>query len=132
MEDIKINVKFKLSAAWAAMMFLYVYADILSLFRPGQLDEMLQGKMGPFEASQGTLVGASLVVIIPALMIFFSLVLKPTVNRWTNIVLGVLYIAVNIGNIVGETWAYYLLFGALELVLTLLIIRLAWKWPASE
>jgi len=37
MEDVKINVKFKLSALWAAVMFLYVYADIKALFRPGIL-----------------------------------------------------------------------------------------------
>ncbi len=35
LEDAKINVKMKLSALWGAMMLLYIYADILSLFRPG-------------------------------------------------------------------------------------------------
>jgi hypothetical protein len=128
-EDAKISVKLKLAALWVAMMFLYIYADVLSLFRPGQLDEIMQGLMGPFRVSQSSLLAASVVVIIPAIMVFLSLILKPTVNRWTNIILGVLFTLVNISNLVGETWVYYLLFGALEIVLTLLIIFHAWQWP---
>jgi hypothetical protein len=129
-EDVKIGVKFKLSALWAAMMFLYVYADVLSLFRPGQLDEITQGQMGPVQVSQASLVTASLIVIIPAIMIFLSLTLKPQVNRWANIVLGALFTLVNISNLVGETWVYYLMFGISEIVLTLVIIWYAWRWPA--
>ena len=132
LEDVKMNVKLKLSALWATMMFLYIYADVLSLFEPGQLDEMTQGRMGPFQVSQGSLLAASIVVIIPALMVFLSLTLKPSVNRWTNITLGVLFTFVNISNLIGETWVYYLLFGALEIVLTLLIVRYAWTWPQPE
>ncbi len=128
-EDGKINVKLKLSALWAAIMFLYVYADVLSLFRPGQLAEMTQGMMGPLQVSQVSLLTASAIVIVPTLMIVLSLILKQPLNRWANITLGVLFTLVNISNLIGETWVYYLVFGTLEIVLTLLIIVYAWKWP---
>ncbi len=36
MEDVRIPVKMKLSALWAALMLLYIYADHFSLFRPGR------------------------------------------------------------------------------------------------
>jgi Family of unknown function (DUF6326) len=132
MEDIKVNVKMKLAALWIAMMLLYVYADILSLFRPGQVEEMLEGLMGPFPVTQGSLLTASILMIIPAVMVFLSLALKPAVNCWANIILGVLYTLVNISNLIGETWAYYILFGIVEIVIALLIVRYAWKWPNSE
>lgn len=128
MEDMKVNVKIKLSALWIAMMLLYIYADILSLFSPGQVEEMLAGKMGPFPVTQGSLLTASILMMIPAAMVFLSLTLKPAVNRWANIILGVLYTLVNISNLIGETWAYYILFGIVEIVITLLIVRSAWKW----
>ena len=128
MEDMKINVKMKLSALWVAMMLLYIYADILSLFRPGQIEEMIEGLMGPFPVTQGSLLTASILMIIPAVMVFLSLTLKPKVNRWANITLGVLYTLVNISNLIGETWAYYIFFGIIEIVLTLLIVWYAWKW----
>ena len=131
-EDVKISVKMKLSALWTSLMFLYVYADIISLLRPGQIEEMVSGQMGPFPVTQGSLVTASILMMIPAVMVFLSLALKPRVGRWANIILGVLYTAVNIGNLVGVTWAYYLLFGIVEMALTLLIVGYAWKWRNPE
>ncbi len=132
MEDMKINVKMKLAALWVAMMLLYIYADILSLFRPGQIEEMMKGLMGPFPVTQASLIVASILMIIPAVMVFLSLTLKPKVNRWANIIFGVLYTFVNISNLVGETWAYYIVFGIVEIMLTLLIVWHASKWSKQK
>jgi len=131
-EDVKISVKIKLSALWVAMMLLYIYADILSLFRPGQVEEMIAGLMGPFPVTQASLLTASILMIIPAVMVFLSLILKPKVNRRVNISLGLLYTLVNISNLIGETWVYYIVFGVVEIVLTLLMVWYAWKWTNSE
>ena len=127
--DVQINVKLKLAALWGALMFLYVYADILSLFRPGHIEEILAGKMGPFPVTQVGLLTAALLMAIPSVMVFLSLALTPKVNRWTNISFGLLYTLVNLSNLIGETWAYYLAIGIVEIVLTLLIIGYAWQWP---
>ena len=134
MEDVKINVKLKLSALWAALMLLYIYADHFSLFRTGQIEEMISGRIGPFPVTQGSLLAFSILMMIPAVMVFLSLALKPTVNRWANIILGVLYTFVNISNLIGETWVYYIVFGVVEIVLTFLIVLYAWKWrtPRAE
>ena len=113
-------------------MFLYIYADFFSLYKPGQIEEVMAGRMGPLPVTQGSLLTAAVLMLIPALMVFLSLALKPVVGRWANIILGVLYTAVNIGNLVGETWAFYLLFGVVEMALTLLIVGYAWKWRHAE
>jgi hypothetical protein len=130
--DVRVNVKIKLSALWVVLMLLYIYADHFSLFRPGQIEEMLAGRMGPFPVTQGSLLAASILMLIPALMVFLSLALQRKVDRWVNIILGVLYTVVNIGNLVGETWAFYLLFGFVEMAPTLLIVRHAWRWHNPE
>jgi hypothetical protein len=132
MEDLKVNNKIKLSGLWVSLMLLYIYADILSLFRPGQVQEMLEGRMGPFPATQGSLLTASILMIIPALMVFLSLALNSKADRNVNILFGALYTLVNISNLIGETWVYYLVFGAVEIVITLLIIWHAWKWPNKQ
>ena len=92
----------------------------------------MAGRMGPFPVTQSSLFTASILMLIPAVMVFLSLALKPRVDRWVSIILGVLYTAVNIGNLVGETWVFYILFGILEVALTLLIVGYAWKWRNSE
>jgi hypothetical protein len=131
-EDVRIPVKMKISALWVVLMFLYIYADIISLYKPGQVEEMVSGRMGPFPATQGSLLAASILMLIPAVMVFLSLALKPRVDRWANIVLGVLYTAVNIGNLAGANWAYYIFFGIAEMAITLLIVGYAWKWRNPE
>ena len=133
MEDVKINVKMKLSALWAALMLIYIYADILSNFKPGAIEKMMDGFMGPFPVTQGALLSASILMTIPAVMVFLSITLKPKVNRWANIILGVLYTFVNIGNLIGETsWFFYMSFVVVEITFTLLIIWFAWKWTNPE
>ena len=127
MGDARIGVRAKLAALWATLMFLFVYADYLSLYRPGEIDKIRGGMMGPFEVTQAMLLVASVVVIVPAVMIFLSLVLPASINRWTNIAVGVVFTLINIANVLGETWVYYWLFGILEVVITLLILWYAWK-----
>ena len=34
-EAVRTPVKMMLSALWVTLMFLYIYADILSMYRPG-------------------------------------------------------------------------------------------------
>jgi hypothetical protein len=127
-EGDEVSVKIRLAGAWAALIALYIYADFLSLYRPGQLGEVARGVMGPFDVSQATLLVASLIVIIPALMIVLSLLLPTGVNRSVNLVLAVLYTLINVSNLIGETWAYYFLFGVAEVALTVLIFFMAWRW----
>jgi cbb3-type cytochrome oxidase subunit 3 len=35
-----LSVRLQLAAVWTALMFLFVYADLLSFFRPGELAEI--------------------------------------------------------------------------------------------
>jgi hypothetical protein len=129
LEDVKVPVRLKLSALWAALMFCYVYGDYFGLYRPGQLQGMLQGDgpIGP--TSQGTLVAVSILMAIPSLMVFLPIVLPPTFNRWTNIVLALLY-AVIVGLTMPGSWAFYLFFSVVEIGLSLLIVWYAWSWPS--
>jgi hypothetical protein len=83
----------------------------------------------PFGAiSQGVLLGMAAVMVIPSLMPFLSLVLPVAVNRWMNIVFGAVYSVIMMVVIRGG-WHYYILFGLIEITLTLLIVWYAWTWP---
>jgi hypothetical protein len=126
-----VSTNIKLAGAWATLSALFIYADFLSLYRPGQIEEVARGVMGPVDVSQATLLFASLIVIIPALMIILSLLLPKRVNRSVNLLLAGLYTLVNISNLIGEGWAYYFLFGGLEIAVTVLILFMAWRWPSD-
>ena len=131
LEDIKINVKLKISALWIAVMFLYAYVDIFSLFKPGVIEGLMTGQIFVFQVSQSFLFFTTLYIVIPSLMVFLSLVLKPKVNRWVNITVSIFYLITMIGASVGETWAFYIFGTIVESLLLFLIIWYAWNWPKS-
>jgi len=132
-DDPKVNVKIKISALWASVMFCYVYGDYFELYVPGKLTAMLAGKIGPLgPATQGVLVGVSAMMAVPSIMVFLSLVLRPRVNRWVNIVMGALYTAIILITISGGAWMFYLFLGVVEAALTALIAWYAWNWPRRE
>ena len=129
LDDTKVHVKLKLSALWAAVMFCYIYGDYFGLYAPGKLAEMLAGKMEPLgPATQGVLVGVAIMMVVPSIMVFLSLVLPPALNRWANIVLGAAYTAIMLMTMPGA-WAFYILLGIIEVLLTALIVWYAWNWP---
>jgi len=131
-EDVRIGVRFKISALWVAMLFLFAYGDIFGSFVPGRIDDIRGGKISGIEITQTFLLAASVYVAIASLMIFLTLVLRPTVSRWTNIVLPILYIISIVASVVGESWVYFWFLSIAEGAMLLLIIWYAWRWPTLE
>jgi hypothetical protein len=67
---------------------------------------------------------------IPSVMVFLSVALKPNLNRWVNIIFGVIYTVIIL--ITMWDWAFYIFFGIIEVVLRTLIVWYAWNWPRQE
>ena len=121
----------RLSMLWIFIMFNMVFADILSFMYPGALKEVLTGYAGGVHVTPGFLLGAAVVTEIPIAMIVLSRVLKHGVNRWANIVAGVITIAYVIGG--GSlNQIHYIFFAAMEVACALLIVWYAWKWRNPE
>jgi hypothetical protein len=125
----KIDTKVLLSTLWIVVMINMLKADILSLFIPGVTDELVN-----FSAS----VGAS----IPQLMLFgavmgnlaiamiiLSRVLKYGINRWVNIVVGIVIIAYIWG---GSSYPHYIFIASVETLCLLLIVWFAARWRNPE
>jgi Family of unknown function (DUF6326) len=133
LEDAKINTRIKLSALWVAVMFCYIEGDFTSFFPPGgYIQQSLAGKMGPFKTTQLTLLAGSVFISIPCVMVFLCLIWKPKICRRINIILALCYTVVNAISSFTTTWAYFIFFGIVESVLTLLIVWYAWKWPNEK
>jgi hypothetical protein len=131
-EDVRIGVRLKISALWIAMLFLFAYGDIFGFFQEGQIEEVIAGEVSGIEITETFLFAVSVYIAIASVMVFLSLVLRPMVNRWTNIVLPILYI-VSIGvSAIGETSAYFIFLSLAESALLVLIVWYAWTWPKQE
>ena len=132
LEDVKVSTKLKISALWIAVMFIFAYVDIFAFFKPGTISGIQAGKVFIFQITQTFVFLTTLYVVIPSLMVFFSLVLPPKVNRWTNIIVAFFCIVTILGSCIGETWIFYLFGSVVESVLLLVIVWYAVKWPKQR
>lgn len=132
LEDLRMPVQARLGAAWTSFMFLYVYVDHLSLYKPGVLDELLAGRVHEFDTGP-TFIGAGLTLVaVPSLMIVLSMTLPARVNRVVNLVVAALYLPVTVYNVAGEPMSYAYFYGlsiGLEVLLLAYIAWSAWAWP---
>ena len=129
-QDTKIDVKLVLSALWITMLIVFAYVDIFGFFRADVLHAALDGKVAVLglTVDQMFLVFTTVYILIPTLMVFLSLVLRPRVNRIVNIVVALVYAVSIIASCIGEEWIYYFLGSAVEVVLLVAIVRTAWTW----
>jgi Family of unknown function (DUF6326) len=127
-EPFVVNVRIKISALWTSMLFVFVYVDLFSLYRADFRADIEAGEVAGFTISQPFLAGTTIYVIIPSLMVFFGLILRPRVNRIVNIALGIVYALTIVAGAIGE-WGYYVLGSAIEVALLAAIVYYAWTWP---
>jgi hypothetical protein len=128
----KVDTKLILMSAWIAIMCLYIYCDIYSIYRPGTIDSILKGKMGFLDISQTSLFWVGVLMAIPSMMIFITTLAVARVSRIINLIFSPIYFLVNFGNLIAETWEYYYLFGLLELGMVIIIFIIALRWPRQS
>ncbi|MDR0266157.1 MAG: DUF6326 family protein [Sphingobacterium sp.] len=133
LEDYKINIRIKLSALWTAIMFCYIYGDYFELYVPKKVEELLYGQN--MLDSPMKLFFTTVILVIPAVMIFLSLVLSPRLTKWTNIAVGVFFtlftLLVGISSMT-EWMTFYVFLSFLESILTTVLVVMAWKWPKMK
>jgi Family of unknown function (DUF6326) len=132
--DERVNVKVVLSGLWIAMLFVFAYVDIFAFYRADVINGALSAKVaGPgFAINQTFLALTTLYIVFPSLMVVFSLLAPARLNRRVNLVMSGLYTLTIVGSMVGETWIYYLLGSAVEIVLLGAVARVAWTWKLRD
>jgi hypothetical protein len=132
--DTEVDVKVVLSTLWIAMLLVFAYVDIFGFYRADVLTAALDGEVATtgFTVDQLFLTLTLVYILVPALMVVLSLLLKPRVNRIANIVVSLLYLVSVLGSCIGETWAYYLVGSLVEAILLVAIARAAWRWPTTD
>ena len=132
-EDVKINVKIKLAALWAALMFLYTYGDILGFYTPGNLEQLISGEIEGIRVTEGLLIVNAVTMAISSVMVFLSVALKANMNRWANIILGIFsFLILVAATYVGGIDVRYAIQASVEVLLIALIIWYAWNWTIQE
>lgn len=133
LQDFEVNVKIKLSALWTSVTLCYLYGDYFELYVPKKVEGLVNGE-NLLDSPQKLFIAAVLLAI-PAVMVFLSIVLKPKINRIVNIIFGLLFTSIMV--LIAFTslvpWrAFYVFLALVESAITGLIIFYAWKWPKQN
>jgi hypothetical protein len=130
LQDSKVNIRIRLSALWTSVMFCYIYGDYFSLYVPKKIEGFISGDT--MLDSPAKLLTASVLMAIPALMIFVSVIAKPKISRVLNILFGIIYTGIMLliaATTVAPWWMFYVFLALVESVLTATIVWFALKWP---
>ena len=130
-QDYWINPRLKIAALWASMLFVFVYVDLFSLYRGDVRADIEAGEIFGFTIGQGFLLGVTIYILVPSLMLSLSLVLPVRVTRMANIVVAALYAVTIVGGTIGESNYYYILGSITEAALLAGVVYYSWTWPKA-
>lgn len=119
-----------LSGLWISMLFVFAYVDIFAFFRADMIEGALAGELPRvgFDLDQTFLALTTLYILPASLMVVGSLTLPYRLNRLTNLSLAPIYALTIITGMIGETWVYYLMGSGVEIVMLVVIARVAYRW----
>lgn len=129
--DHRPGVRLQLASLWTAMLFVFAYVDIFGFWRRDIIEGVLGGEVPGVGVTidQTFLLCATVFVLLPTLLIPASLLLAARWSRVANLVVAPVYAVLIAALVIGETWLYYLVGSAVEVVLLATIAVLAWRWP---
>jgi hypothetical protein len=133
LQDTTLNIKQKLSSLWASVMALYLYGDYFELYVPGKAKSLVEGT-GLLDSPTRLFLAAALLAI-PSLMIAMSVLLPAHINRVLNLLFSVLLtvVVILVGSASISAWnSFYVMYTALEILITATIFWTAWKWPPKN
>ena len=116
--------KILLSGIWVTVMLIFFLGDVIRLMS----GDVTPGEMEGQKASQWMYLAASAMMLLPILMVFFSLALPRPVSRWANIVVAVLFFLFNAVGLPGYPGWYDKFLLAVSLVFNGLTVYYAWTW----
>ena len=120
MEDVKII----LSASWVAVMLTYLLGDVLRIYA----GDFKAGEIGGRKISQNLLLGISILMAVPIIMVFLTLTLNYRVDRWVNIIAAVIFFAFNLIGLPTYRSNYDRFLIVVGLGFNVLTIIYAWQW----
>ena len=125
-------LKMKLAMLWLFTGMTYVVYFLLMIILPGALEQMLAGEIPELQSPEILLI-MTLIFLILFIMPFLTLTLKDSINRWVNVIIGVIYVVLEFGALIDiftyTPYAHLIIMTGSKIVATALIAWYAWKWP---
>ena len=120
-----VEERILLSGLWVALMLTYLLGDVLRIFA----GDFTAGEIDGQEAAQWMWVLAAVMMLIPIVMVVFSLTLSYPAVRWVTIIASAFLILFNLAGL-PYPGVYDNFLIAVGIVFNALILWHAWTWAA--
>lgn len=118
------EIRVRLTALWVMLMLVYLLGDVIRIFSGDFQAGTIQGK----QVGQAMYLGIAVFMLIPILMIFFTLTVTYPINRWTNIIVAVVFFFFNLAGLPSYPSAYDKFLIVVGLVFNIMTVWQAWTW----
>jgi hypothetical protein len=121
-----LDVRIILSGTWITVMLIYLLGDVLRIY---------SGDMARMIAAGDTPTGnmwliAAILMLIPILMVFLSLVLPQPISRWANIIVAIGFCLFNLVGLPGYPSLYDKFLLIVSMIFNAVTVWYAWNWAA--
>ena len=128
-----MNKKVLFSTLWIFVTVNYIFCDVFTLFHSDSLKQLMTGEMGGMEINQKFLLGFSILMEMPMVMIVLSRILSYKSNRLANIIVALIMTIVQAGTLfTADNTMHYIFFNIVEVGTTLFILYFMWNWTESK
>jgi hypothetical protein len=119
------KTKIILSGSWIVILFNYLYGDLAMMMFHADKYLKITSLM-----SEGIVLASAIFMEISIMMIILSLLMKYRINRWANIITGLIFAAFPIVTLFlgGTPPAFYIFLSVIEFLVALFIIVYSWRW----
>jgi len=130
-----LDVRIVLAVLWIAEVLSSLNGDTYRLNDPAVLKASLENN-GSIVVTPGLLLVMSLIFVFPILMSALTLILKDSVSRRANRIIGIIYAVIILAfwvlGFVLQSASYEFVWSTAQLVFVLLVVWYSWKWPNPE
>ena len=126
------NRKHLLSLLWIFLTVNYIYCDVFTLHDASYLKAFLSGVVGSMKITEEFLLAFAVVMQVPMIMIVLSGTLTFKLNRYFNIIAGLITTSVHTVTVTMGGTLYFMFFSFFEIGTGLFIIYLAVTWKQES
>lgn len=129
-----LTLKVRLTVLWLISAVIMSASMSIFFLEPGSIEEVMAGRMEGLAINSGSLLFMALFWLIPLAMAFITVTVRDSANRWTNVIVGlvfaVFYVFHLLGHIMqGNLPIEALVFCVLTILVPAAIVWYAWRWP---
>jgi len=119
-----MDTKIILSGTWVVVTLIYLYGDVLRICS----GDLAKSSLADKNLNQFVWLGIAVLMLMPILMVFLTLVLPQPVSRWVNIIVAAFFFLFNMIGLPTYPSLYDKFLLAANIGFNVVTIYCAWNW----